>query len=52
MLGCPIRMSAGRAPTRAAPLLGAHTADVLRADLGLGQAELDALRAKGVIDWR
>jgi formyl-CoA transferase len=52
MLGCPVRMSAGRAPTRAAPLLGAHTADVLRADLGLGQAELDALRAKGVIDWR
>jgi formyl-CoA transferase len=52
MLGCPVRMSAGRAPTRPAPLLGAHTAEVLRADLGLGAAELDALRARRVIDWR
>jgi formyl-CoA transferase len=52
MLGCPVRMSAGRAPTRPAPLLAAHTAEVLRADLGLEQVELDALRARGVIDWR
>jgi formyl-CoA transferase len=52
MLGCPVRMSAGRAPARPAPLLAAHTAEVLRADLGLSQAELDALRASRTIDWR
>jgi formyl-CoA transferase len=52
MLGCPVQMGAGRAPMRPAPLLAAHTAEVLRADLGLGQVELDALRAQGVIDWR
>jgi formyl-CoA transferase len=52
MLGCPVRMSAGRAATRPAPLLGAHTREVLRADLGLDPAEIDALRARGVIDWR
>jgi formyl-CoA transferase len=52
MLGCPVRMSAGRAPTRSAPLLAAHTVEVLRADLGMAQSELDGLRARGVIDWR
>ena len=52
MLGCPVRMSEGRAPVRPAPLLAAHTREVLRADLGLEQTELDALRTRGVIDWR
>lgn len=52
MLGCPVRMGAGRAPTRPAPLLAAHTREVLSADLGLGAADLDALRARRVVDWR
>jgi crotonobetainyl-CoA:carnitine CoA-transferase CaiB-like acyl-CoA transferase len=52
MLGCPVRMSEGRAPARPAPLLAAHTREVLRADLGLDEAELDALRGRGTIDWR
>jgi formyl-CoA transferase len=52
LLGCPVRMSAGRAPTRPAPLLAAHTREVLRADLGLSQSDLDALRDRRVIDWR
>ncbi len=48
-LGNPIRMSASDVPLRAAPLLGGHTAEVLRADLGMGEAELAALRAAGAI---
>ena len=52
LLGCPVRMSAGRAPTRPAPLLAADTREVLRADLGLSESDLDALRARRVIDWR
>ena len=31
------------------PWLGEHTSAVLRAELGLGAGELDALRADGVI---
>jgi formyl-CoA transferase len=44
----PTRMS-GAVPPIAAPLLGAHTDEVLRADLGLGEAELSAFRASGVV---
>jgi formyl-CoA transferase len=52
VLGCPLRMPAGRAPSRAAPLLGRHTAEVLRAELGLDEAELARLREQGVVDWK
>jgi crotonobetainyl-CoA:carnitine CoA-transferase CaiB-like acyl-CoA transferase len=31
------------------PLLGAHTAEVLGAELGLGPAEIAALRARGAV---
>ncbi len=48
-LGNPIRMSASDVPLRGAPLLGGDTAAVLRADLGLSDADVEALRAAGVI---
>ena len=49
MVGWPVRHD-GRTPEmKAAPLLGEHNADVLGNWLGLGAAELDDLRGKGVI---
>jgi crotonobetainyl-CoA:carnitine CoA-transferase CaiB-like acyl-CoA transferase len=48
--GNPVRMSeAAAAPPRRPPWLGEHTGEVLRAELGLGSDELDALRDDGVI---
>lgn len=50
VLGVPIKLSdtPGRVRT-APPTLGQHTASVLRHDLGVPDAEIDALRARGVI---
>lgn len=50
MVGNPVKLgSVGMAPTYAPPpRLGEHTADVL-AEVGFGAAEIDALRAQGVI---
>ena len=46
----PYRFEGTRAPVRLAPpTLGQHTAEVLRERLGLGPAEVDALRASGVV---
>jgi formyl-CoA transferase len=45
----PVLMPNSQAPLKAAPLLGQHTEQVLRADLGLGDAELRALRESGAI---
>ena len=42
-------MSKNRVPLVAAPLLGEHSDEVLVADLGLDDGELDSLRAAGVI---
>ncbi len=52
VLGCPVRLSASPVDHRAAPLLGRHTAEVLREELGLDDAQLRDLRAKGAIDYR
>ncbi|MCS7101504.1 MAG: CoA transferase [Burkholderiaceae bacterium] len=53
LVGNPIRMSATPpAYDRAPPLLGADTEDVLRHVLGLTPAEIQALRARGVIAAR
>jgi crotonobetainyl-CoA:carnitine CoA-transferase CaiB-like acyl-CoA transferase len=47
----PIKMSATPpAYTRAPPLLGQHTREVLRDQLGLPEAELEQLARAGVID--
>ena len=47
--GCPPRRSAREVPIQAAPLHGAHTDEVLRAELGPGDDELGDLRTRGVI---
>ncbi len=52
VIGAPTRLSESPVDYRAAPLLGKHTAEVLHADLGLGQPELEALRERGVIATR
>ena len=49
LLGFGPRMSASEVPIQHAPLHGAHTDEVLRAELGLGDDELTQLRARGVI---
>lgn len=48
-LGNPLRLSNSSVPMRAAPVLGKHTAQVLREDLGLAESELAALVDSGVI---
>jgi formyl-CoA transferase len=49
LLGQPYRLSDSQVEMRPAPTLGQHTSEVLCADLGLGDAELDALRTAGAI---
>lgn len=48
--GNPIKMTAvAEGPETRVPWLGEHTDEVLRAELGLDDAEIDELRTKGVI---
>ncbi len=48
--GNPVKMSAvAEGPETRPPWLGEHTAEVLRAELGLDDAQLDKLRAEGVV---
>ena len=49
ILGWPARMSESSVEPVASPLLGEHTDEVLSADLGLNQADLDSLKSRGVI---
>jgi len=49
LLGCAARMSESAVRLERAPYLGEHSDEVLREDLGLGEPELGALRAKGVV---
>lgn len=48
VLSSPVRMAGARLPNRAGPALGADTRALL-AEIGIGDAEADALRADGVI---
>ena len=50
LLGSPIRMSASRVEMQRAPYLGEHSDEVLRADLGIGDEELETLREDGVLN--
>jgi crotonobetainyl-CoA:carnitine CoA-transferase CaiB-like acyl-CoA transferase len=49
LLGWPPRLSASEVEIAAAPLLGRHTAEVLASELALGDADVAALRERGVI---
>ena len=49
LLGNPIRMSAGHPEISRAPLLGEHSEEILRQDLGLSDAELKLLRTRGIV---
>jgi succinate--hydroxymethylglutarate CoA-transferase len=50
MLGFPIKLSeTPAAATKAPPLLGQHTVEVLAGDVGLTAAEIEALRKAGAI---
>ena len=49
ILGWPARMSRSEVEIEPAPFLGAHTAEVLAEDLGLGSAEIEILREQGVL---
>ena len=44
----PMQFSAWQMPNRTAPMLGQHTREVLSAQLGLSDADVDALAEKGV----
>jgi crotonobetainyl-CoA:carnitine CoA-transferase CaiB-like acyl-CoA transferase len=51
MLGRPLRFpGAPQAPLEPPPLLGQHTAEVLRRELGLSEERIEELRRSGVID--
>lgn len=48
--GNPVKMSAvAEGPETRVPWVGEHTTEVLRDELGLGDAELESLRSEGVI---
>ncbi len=47
--GCPVHLSASKAPTSPPPLAGEHTAEVLAEVLGLSTGEVEKLRAQGVL---
>ena len=49
LLGFAPRMSASEVEIERAPLFGEHTNEVLREELGLGEAELAALHEQGVL---
>ena len=49
LLGWPARLSESEVPIKAAPLLGAHSREVLASDLGLAGAEIDGLVEAGVV---
>ncbi len=49
-LSPPFRMSASNVPMQPAPLLGQHTAEVLREELGMDEAELARLAATGITE--
>ena len=49
LLGFAPRMSASYVPIRHGPLMGEHSDEVLRDDLGIGNDRLEELRGRGVV---
>lgn len=52
LFGPPFRLSESRTPLARAPLLGEHSREVLRDELGLSEEELALLQERGVIGAR
>jgi crotonobetainyl-CoA:carnitine CoA-transferase CaiB-like acyl-CoA transferase len=49
--GNPVKMTkVAQGPESYPPTIGEHTASVLRSDLGLSDAEIEKLRAQGVVN--
>jgi len=48
-VGCPIVLSDSPAEVKTSPLLGEHTAEILREVMGYGEAEVAELRTEGVV---
>jgi formyl-CoA transferase len=48
-VGCPLLLSDSPVEVKTSPLLGEHTAEILREVMGYSDAELAQLRAEGVI---
>ena len=48
-VGCPLILSDSPAEIASSPLLGEHTAEILREALGYDEAEVERLRAEGVV---
>jgi crotonobetainyl-CoA:carnitine CoA-transferase CaiB-like acyl-CoA transferase len=51
LVNSPINLESGLRPPHAPPLLGEHTADVLR-EIGIEDAEIERLAAAGAIEIR
>ncbi|MGH7907201.1 MAG: formyl-CoA transferase [Candidatus Binataceae bacterium] len=48
-VGCPLVLSDSPAEVKTSPLLGEHTAEILREIMGYGDKDLEELRTEGVI---
>ena len=49
MPGCPVRLEHSPVEVKSAPLHGEHNAEIYQEYLGLGAAELESLKAEGII---
>ena len=49
MPGCPVRLEDSPVEVKSAPLHGEHNAEIYKEYLGLGAAELESLKAEGII---
>ncbi len=48
-VGCPVKLSASPAKVKRSPLLGEHTKEILRSELGYTDNELDAILESGAV---
>lgn len=48
-VGCPVKLSASPAEVKRSPLLGEHTKEILRSELGYTDSELDEILESGAV---
>ena len=48
-VGCPVKLSASPAEVKRSPLLGEHTKEILRSELGYTDNELDEILESGAV---